>query len=210
MMTGGGTGGPRRRTVRVARKLDGATDDVDVADVGNPRWDWIYGGSQAITPNTWSVLFVDVSCDKVPNVEHWGMHGPCPHIIKVCVIREGSDRDALIELAERSRNNPYVGFEQDAARPMLRGILAAADPGSIAAAIGESTDERVRKFLEIVRDDGSLDGLLEFLEFIADEVPMRAMVQFAEEARDPRNRKWVTDFLTAVKASPDRTTRDTG
>lgn len=67
----------------------------------NPRWDTVAGGTQVDNPLP--LLHVYVCCDKVRGkIGHSGAHGPGPHNIKVCMLRQDNSRRMwrrLLELA---------------------------------------------------------------------------------------------------------------
>ena len=76
-------------------------------DVKNYRWDNITGGSKQHTAN-WA-LFAIVSCTQMieGEVGHSGIHGPCPHDIKVAITRKDNPAsyDFLASLAGQKPAN---------------------------------------------------------------------------------------------------------
>ena len=70
-------------------------------DVKDYRWDIISGGSRHYTP--YSTLFAYVICTQMIDGEigHSGIHGPCPHVIKVAITRKDNldSYDFLANLA---------------------------------------------------------------------------------------------------------------
>jgi hypothetical protein len=66
---------------------DWKTGSVYYKDLEDFCWDMITGGTRIKTSNLH--LFAYMWCDKVieGEVAHSGIHGPCPHRIKVCVLK---------------------------------------------------------------------------------------------------------------------------
>ncbi len=57
------------------------------SDLNSPRWDTMSGGTQSESPLP--LLYGYVWCDKVRGmIGHSCAHGPGPHNIKVCMLRE--------------------------------------------------------------------------------------------------------------------------
>ena len=107
--------------VRVARQWnDYRIDEVDAPTLRGPHWSDVSGGVGAPAPHPF--LYAYVSCDRVPNVGHSGIHGPCPHEIKVCIIKAGSDHAAYAALADVAGPRPK---RVDEARETARQILTA-------------------------------------------------------------------------------------
>jgi len=75
------------------------------ADLYAPQWDTISGGTQVENPLP--LLHAYVWCDKVRgNIGHSGAHGPGPHNIKVCMLRDDNSRRIwrrLLDLAGPDR-----------------------------------------------------------------------------------------------------------
>ena len=64
---------------------------VGGVDLHAPRWDTISGGAQVENPLP--LLYAYVWCDKVRgNIGHSCAHGPGPHNIKVCMLRDDNSR----------------------------------------------------------------------------------------------------------------------
>ncbi len=73
-----------------------------VDQLENVHWDRISGGVEAVAPQPF--LHGYVMCTEMLEGElgHSGVHGPCPHRIKVCITKKGNDRavfDRLVEMA---------------------------------------------------------------------------------------------------------------
>ena len=61
------------------------------ADLHDPRWDTVSGGAQVENPLP--LLHAYVWCDKVRGkIGHSCAHGPGPHNIKVCMLRDDNSR----------------------------------------------------------------------------------------------------------------------
>jgi hypothetical protein len=78
---------------------------VSWLDLVNPRWDTVSGGAQV--ENLLPLLHAYVWCDKVRGkIGHSCAHGPGPHNIKVCMLREDNSQRIwrrLLELAGPDR-----------------------------------------------------------------------------------------------------------
>jgi hypothetical protein len=74
-------------------------------DLHNPSWDTVSGGAQVENPLP--LLHAYVWCDKVRGkIGHSCAHGPGPHNIKVCMLRDDNSRRIwrrLLELAGPDR-----------------------------------------------------------------------------------------------------------
>jgi hypothetical protein len=56
------------------------------------RWDWLSGGVQAPCPQPF--IHGYVSCADIEgDIAHSGTHGPCPHRIKVCVVKKDNNKE---------------------------------------------------------------------------------------------------------------------
>lgn len=69
------------------------------------HWSSISGGVQAPTPRPF--LHAYVICDAMIDgaIAHSGIHGLCPHRIKVCIVKKSNDPkifQELVEMAEES------------------------------------------------------------------------------------------------------------
>ncbi len=75
------------------------------ADLHAPRWDTVSGGAQVENPLP--LLHAYVWCDKVQGkIGHSCAHGPGPHNIKVCMLRDDNSRRIwrrLLDLAGPDR-----------------------------------------------------------------------------------------------------------
>ena len=75
------------------------------SDLHAPRWDTVSGGAQVENPLP--LIHAYVWCDKVRgNIGHSGAHGPGPHNIKVCMLRDDNSRRIwrrLLDLAGPDR-----------------------------------------------------------------------------------------------------------
>jgi hypothetical protein len=79
---------------------DWQTDVVDLRDLEDLRWASISGGAHVPSPHPF--IHGYVNCEKVPNVAHSGIHGTCPHRIKVCIVKKDQEPSiyrALLEIA---------------------------------------------------------------------------------------------------------------
>ena len=75
------------------------------SDLHDPRWDTVSGGAQVENPLP--LLHAYVWCDKVRGkIGHSCAHGPGPHNIKVCMLRDDNSRRIwrrLLDLAGPDR-----------------------------------------------------------------------------------------------------------
>ena len=95
-----------RSTVYVRRDWnDRGMGRVRWADLHDPRWDTVSGGAQV--ENLLPLLHGYVWCDKVRGkIGHSCAHGPGPHNIKVCMLREDNSNRIwrrLLDLAGPGR-----------------------------------------------------------------------------------------------------------
>ena len=95
-----------RSTVYVRRDWnDPGMGRVRWADLHDPRWDIVSGGAQVENPLP--LLHGYVWCDKVRGkIGHSCAHGPGPHNIKVCMLREDNSNRIwrrLLDLAGPGR-----------------------------------------------------------------------------------------------------------
>jgi len=75
-------------------------------DVDKVHWSTSSGGVMAPTPQPF--LHGYVWCDAMVEGElaHSGVHGPCPHEIKVCIVRKDNDPDVFQMLQEAAGPKP--------------------------------------------------------------------------------------------------------
>ena len=95
-----------RSTVYVRRDWnDRGMGRVRWADLHDPRWDTVSGGAQVENPLP--LIHGYVWCDKVRGkIGHSCAHGPGPHNIKVCMLREDNSNRIwrrLLDLADPGR-----------------------------------------------------------------------------------------------------------
>ena len=95
-----------RSTVYVRRdRNDRGIGRVQWVDLHDPRWDTVSGGAQVENPLP--LLHGYVWCDKVRGkIGHSCAHGPGPHNIKVCMLREDNSNciwRRLLDLAGPGR-----------------------------------------------------------------------------------------------------------
>jgi hypothetical protein len=75
--------------------------------VENPHWDRVSGGVQAPAPR--DLLYGYVMCNEMiaGEVAHSGLHaGPCPHNIKVCILKKDNEPTVYAQLAEEAGPKP--------------------------------------------------------------------------------------------------------
>ena len=78
--------------VRVRRDWnDHRVGTVDWSDLKDPRWDNVSGGEQNHTPQPF--IHGYVWCDRVKgDIAHSCIHGPPPHNIKVCLVKNDNSK----------------------------------------------------------------------------------------------------------------------
>ena len=65
---------------------------VQWSDLENPRWDTVAGGTQLESRQAF--IYAYVWCDKVRgDIAHSCTHGPPPHNIKVCLLKQDNSGD---------------------------------------------------------------------------------------------------------------------
>src|SRR5215467_6514850 len=97
------------RTVRVRRQWDdgGRIATYRRQDIQGIHWAKVSGGVKAPAPQYF--LHGYVSCEGMleGDVAHSGAHGgPCPHSIKVCVVKKDNDPNVFSELCSIAGPKP--------------------------------------------------------------------------------------------------------
>ena len=95
---------------------DYRTAKYRLSDIGGLRWDKLSGGVQRTAFGQY-YLYGYVACNEAVegNVAHSGVHGPCPHTIKVCILRQDniSSYELLVRdlppKPEYARSQPKTG-----------------------------------------------------------------------------------------------------
>ncbi|HHY32804.1 MAG TPA: hypothetical protein GX515_07250 [Firmicutes bacterium] len=69
-------------------------------DLTGIHWDVVSGGCQAPAPRPF--IHAYVQCDAMIEGElaHSGVHGPCPHTIKVCIVKKDNDPKVFARLVQ--------------------------------------------------------------------------------------------------------------
>ncbi len=75
-------------------------------DIRGVAWDRLSGGVQAKAPQYLLHGYVDCNGMLEGEVAHAGVHGPCPHSIKVCILKVDNDPGVYLLLAERAGERP--------------------------------------------------------------------------------------------------------
>jgi hypothetical protein len=60
-------------------------------DIRGLHWDSVSGGVRAKAPQQFLHGYVDCDAMLEGEIAHSGLHGPCPHSIKVCVLKKDND-----------------------------------------------------------------------------------------------------------------------
>jgi hypothetical protein len=81
-----------------------------LADVKDVHWDWVSGGVWSASPQAF--LYGYVQCDGMleGDLAHSGQHGPCPHRIKVCIVKKDNASLLFSLLAARAGPKPRGRF----------------------------------------------------------------------------------------------------
>jgi hypothetical protein len=70
--------------------------------VQEPHWSQLSGGVQRPFPREMICAYVVCNQAHAGEVAHSGLHGECPHRIKVCVTKRGSSPQAYAELKRQA------------------------------------------------------------------------------------------------------------
>lgn len=70
------------------------------------HWDRISGGVGANTIQHFLHTYVDCEAMINGDIAHSGIHGPCPHVIKVCLVKKDNDPAAFAQLVEMAGVKP--------------------------------------------------------------------------------------------------------
>lgn len=92
--------------VYIRRQYNGGVGETLFKYIHGLKWDTVSGGVNATQPDWY--LFGYVWCDQVNGdyFGHSGIHGPCPHHIKVCITRSGNSPEVYKQLAEQAGPKP--------------------------------------------------------------------------------------------------------
>jgi hypothetical protein len=96
-----------QKTVVVRRQWnDWRNATYRLTDLQDVHWDYLSGGVRASAP--WPVLSAYVICDAAleGEVAHSGLHGACPHRIKVAIIQKDNARDVVALLRAQTGPKP--------------------------------------------------------------------------------------------------------
>jgi len=100
--------------------------------IRRPHWSDVSGGVYARAPQP--LLHAYVMCDEMleGEIDHSGEHGPCPHEIKVCIVKKDNDPEIYDEVKSAAEPRPerrlscredalrIVGERQPILGPVLR------------------------------------------------------------------------------------------
>ncbi len=104
----------KNKKVRIKRQFnDYRIAETELSNLENPHWDIISGGVKAISPQPF--IYAYVWCTDINGeIAHSGSHGPCPHKIKVVVLKKDNKEEVwnyFIEMAgekpDFKRAKPY-------------------------------------------------------------------------------------------------------
>lgn len=112
---------------------------VKCKDISNLRWDTVSGG-QHIPTGTYD-LYGTVTCTKAKGIDHSGIHGKCPHEIKVCILKKDNPKVYKI-LAKRAGEKPKESWRDgknvsDEVRKIVRD-----NPGITAVEVANILEKR--------------------------------------------------------------------
>jgi len=96
------------------------------------HWGQISGGVQRVAPRPY--IYGYVTCTEIEgDIAHSGVHGPCPHRIKVCVLQRDNDKETWDKVIEIVGPEPF--FERYKADSHAELIVQALVTGSVHPAI---------------------------------------------------------------------------
>jgi hypothetical protein len=80
----------------------GRTAKIPLLKIQNLHWDRWSGGIRSYAPR--SFIHGYVLCDEIlGNIAHTGVHGKCPHLIKICITKTDNEPQVFQEVKRRAR-----------------------------------------------------------------------------------------------------------
>jgi hypothetical protein len=79
-----------------------------VKDINGLHWDLVSGGIQARAPQYYLAGYVQCDAMLEGDLAHSGVHGSCPHSIKVFIIKKDNDPRVFEGLAEGAGEKPSL------------------------------------------------------------------------------------------------------
>lgn len=77
-----------------------------LSDLRGVRWDRVSGGVHAPTPQPFLHAFVSCQLAVDGELAHSGTHGPCPHSIKVCIVKKDNPAGIFSKLLRLAGPKP--------------------------------------------------------------------------------------------------------
>lgn len=95
--------------VNVRRQWNGSDGaSYRLQDISGFRWSSVSGGVRRGSPH--SSLYAEVDCQGMidGHLNHSGTHGPCPHSIKVCIVKADNDKRTYAQLLKMAPPKPKL------------------------------------------------------------------------------------------------------
>ena len=97
---------PKKKYVFIRRQWnDWRVAKVELNKIQNLHWDIISGGVHAVCPQPFVHGYV-LCTDIIGEIAHSGMHGPCPHSIKVCIVKKDNNPKIWQEILKKVGPKP--------------------------------------------------------------------------------------------------------
>lgn len=69
-----------------------------MSDLGGVHWSSVSGGVMRPSPRPFLHAYVNCQGMEEGEIAHSGVHGPCPHRIKVCIVKKDNDQAVIARL----------------------------------------------------------------------------------------------------------------
>lgn len=104
------------------------------------KWSMFSGGTQEYT-GLWG-LYGYIYCDQIleGEIEHNGIHGPCPHYIKICIQKCDNDIEVYNFLAQKAGTKPMESWRGKHIAEKVRKIVEK-EPGILATDLAVILEE---------------------------------------------------------------------
>lgn len=132
--------------VRIRRQFnDSKIGTVDFLCLSGFKWDYISGGVQSFAPQPF--IHAYVWCDAIEgDFSHSGIHGPCPHNIKVVIVKKDNTPEVWQKILKEAGPRPEIRRSKP--------YKADKDAGEIVKAIVEGDDHpaiEIRRGLCVIK-----------------------------------------------------------
>jgi hypothetical protein len=94
--------------VRIRRQINDTRIGIaDFSSLSGFKWDTISGGVQSVAPQPF--IHAYVWCDEVEGeLPHSGSHGPCPHSIKVVIVKKDNTPEVWEKILKKAGPRPDI------------------------------------------------------------------------------------------------------